>query len=156
VQRLEERRSESAGIAVESFQAADRTLSMHRAFVGNVAVFSNSLLALQRILDTQAGRAKSLTAAPDFQLLRPLFGSADQREDVLAYASEAFLQNQFGWAQFVKQRRRAEALALLKGLQYSALLSRLESDRPAPDLLSLLSRAGITENDSRLADARFA
>jgi hypothetical protein len=153
---LEERRSEDGGIVIESFQTADRSISLYRTFLGNVAIFSNSSIALQRVLDAQAKQIPSLAEAPDFRLMRTSLDPAAPGEQILAYASDAFERRQLSPARFVKAKRRADELAVLKALQYSTIHSRLESGRPAADLAALGQAAGFAPGDPRLGEAKFS
>ncbi|MFL5341615.1 MAG: hypothetical protein ACJ8F7_15840 [Gemmataceae bacterium] len=149
--KLEESRDEHRGVKVEHFTTPDREVSLHRAFVDGVAIVSNSPAAVQRVLDTRADAVTSLADTPDFHLFRAAL-PADAGEDALVYASESFLRRLLGPELTIKTRRRDEAMALVKALQYAARFIQRDKGRPPRDLAELASVAGCAPNDPRLTE----
>jgi hypothetical protein len=81
------------------------------AFVGGVAVCSNSPAAIRRVIDVVKRAEPSVADTPEFRLMRALFPPNAPAEDMLAFASESFLRSQFGPRHRILLRRRAAELA---------------------------------------------
>jgi hypothetical protein len=63
----------SAGQTGFSVVSPDKSISSHTLLLGEVAIVSTSLPALQRIAETAAGRLPSLAQADDFRYMRTIF-----------------------------------------------------------------------------------
>ena len=59
---LKETKAEHQGITIESFVTPLREVSLHRAYFDDVAVFSNSGVALRRVIDAHKGKIKRLNS----------------------------------------------------------------------------------------------
>jgi hypothetical protein len=143
--RLEERKSDYRGVAIESLVTDRREVSLHRAAVGDFVVYSNSPAALRRVLDTQAGRRKSLAESLDFQYMRTVFRKNSKDEDGFAFLSDAFIRRLVGPASKTKEKRRLEALTSLHLMTDAALLVAWEKGRLPADRDSVLAASGLKE-----------
>ena len=99
---------------IETFGTPAREVSLYRSTLGNCVVVSNSLVALRRVLDTWRKKEKALAQSLDFQYMRTCFRVSDPEEDGFAFLSDAFIRRLVGPATFIKQLRRAEALAAVR------------------------------------------
>jgi hypothetical protein len=137
------------GTDVESIVDSNREISMYRAFIDGVAIYSNSAAAIWRSIDAQASTIPNLAEAPDFRLFRAALAD-DIREDAVLFVSESFLRRQYSPGQVIAMRRREEAIAFLKALQYAGLFIREDTGRPPKDLAQILGVAGVKPDDPRL------
>ena len=126
---LREQQKIYRGVEIESFVTPRREVSLHRAFVGDFAIYSNSPAALRRILDTQAGRRKAMADALDFQYMRTIFVRSEKTEDGFAFLSDAFIRQLVGPASKIQEKRRLEALTSLRLLTHGALFTSWETGK---------------------------
>lgn len=131
------------GTVIESYVTPGREVSLHRAIVGEVALFGNSLPGLKRALDAQAQALPRLGDAPDFQHLRRRFPAADLRGDALLFLSEAFLRRALGPEVVLGEKRRLEALTSLHLATHGALLAAWETGRLPRHHNEMLARTGL-------------
>jgi hypothetical protein len=142
--RLQESRSTHRGIAIESYVTPLREISMHRAFPkDDIVVYSNSLVALRRVLDTYLGHDKRLTDSRDFQYFRTVFRHDDKREDGFFFLPSAFIRRQVGPTIKIKQRRRLEAMTSLYMTTHAALFAGWEQVGPPADIKEVLAAASL-------------
>jgi WD40 repeat protein len=142
--RLHQEKTDYQGVAIESFVSPLREVSLHRAVVGDVVIHSNSPVALRRILDTRAGRRKSLAGALDFRYMRTVFAPNDPSEDGFLFLSDAFIRQLVGPASKIKQKRRLEALGSLTLVSHAARFVAWETGKLPADQQALLAGAGLT------------
>src|SRR5262245_3634069 len=100
---LREDKSEYRGVTIESFTTSLREVSLYRAAFDSFVVYSNSTIALKRILDTHAGKRKALAGAMDFQYMRTVFRADDKDEDGFVFFSDAFIRQLVGPISKVKE-----------------------------------------------------
>src|SRR5262249_55498445 len=131
--RLRETRERYNDVAVESFVTPYREVSLHRATVDDYIVYSNSAVALRRVLDTRAGRRPALAASLDFRYMRTVFHRDDKSEDGFAFLSDAFIRQLVGPESKIKERRRLEALTSLHMLTHGALFAGWQTGKPPKD-----------------------
>jgi hypothetical protein len=127
--RLKEGKSTHQDIPVESYVTRLRQVSLHRAMFGEYVVYSNSPVALRRVLDAHKGKIKRLSEVLDFQYMRTIFRADDRTEDGFAYLSDAFIRNLVGPASKIKEKRRLEALTTLYMLANGALFTAWETGK---------------------------
>src|SRR5262249_23665762 len=78
---LKEDKSQYQGVAIESFVTPLREVSLHRASFDDYAVYSNSGVAIRRVIDAHQNKSKRLADALDFQYMRTVFRADDPGED---------------------------------------------------------------------------
>jgi hypothetical protein len=108
------------GTTIAVARAADGAVHQYRAQLGPIEVVSNSLAAIERVLDTQGGRHPSLAAELDFQYA--LARGADVPADVLGFLGDRFVGEVVGPHQKIGEARRQIALAELSTPAYAGLL----------------------------------
>src|SRR5262249_53652122 len=89
---LQAKREMHGNVRVESFVSPQREVSLHRAVVDDFVIYSNSAVAVRRVLDTHAGRRPALADALDFRYMRTVFQRDDVVEDGFAFLSDAFIR----------------------------------------------------------------
>jgi hypothetical protein len=141
--RLRESKSEHKGTTIENFVTPLREVSLHRAVVGDYVIFSNSPVAVRRVLDTHAGRYKSLAQSLDFRYMRTVFRRDDKQEDGFAFLSDAFIRQLVGPGSKIKEKRRLEALTSLRMVTDAALFAAWETGRLPTDHKTLLAESGL-------------
>ncbi len=126
---LKETKDKYQGIVVERFVTPLREVSVHRAAFGDFVVYSNSPVALRRVLDTHLGKSQALSDALDFQYMRTVFRADDREEDGFAFLSDAFIRQLVGPASKIKEMRRLEAMASLSMLTNGALFTAWDTGK---------------------------
>jgi hypothetical protein len=142
-ERLRESKSKYHNISVEHYVTPLREISLHRAIIKGCVVFSNSLVALRRVIDTFQGRYRSLAESPDFKYMRTVFPVMDKEEDGFAFLSDAFIQRLAGPATRIKGLRRLEAVTSLHMITNAALFHAWETGDLPADYQSLLAAARL-------------
>ena len=141
--RLHEREEEHEGVAIRSAVTPGREVSLYRARLGEVSLFSNSPAGIRRVIDAAKGKRKRLSDSLDFQYMRTVFRADDKAEDGFAFLSDPFIRSMVGPAMKIKQARRLEGLASLRMLTNGAMLAQWESGRPASSARDALARTGL-------------
>ncbi len=138
---LLQEKNEYNKVVIESYVSPLREVSLNRASAGDFVIYSNSPIAIRRILDTQAGKRTALADVLDFQYMRTIFRADEKGEDGFVFLSDAFIRQQVGPASKIKEKRRLEALASLYLISHGALFSAWDTGKLPDDLLSLLSKS---------------
>jgi hypothetical protein len=102
-------RSEIAinGVNVTQTLSKDGAIYQFFAITGTVAIVSNSLGAITRVLNTVAGKHSSLADEADFKYM--LARDADTHADLLVYLSDRFIAEVAGPRQRILESRRVRA-----------------------------------------------
>jgi hypothetical protein len=130
--KLEEAKEDYHGVKVESYVTPLREVSLHRAALDDVVIYSNSPVGLRRVLDARQGRLKDLADSLDFQYMRTVFRGNDPEEDGFLFLSDPFIRQFVGPASKIKEKRRLEALTSLTMLTNGVLFTAWETaPRPA-------------------------
>jgi hypothetical protein len=137
--QLSETRSVYHDISVESFVTPLREVSAHRAVFGDFIVYSNSPVALRRVIDAHQGRLKSISDSLDFQYMRTVFRLEDDLEDGFAFLPDAFIRQLVGPRSKIKEKRRLEALTSLQMVTHAAMFSAWETGKLPADHDALLA-----------------
>ncbi len=141
--RLRESQARYHDLWLESFVTPHREVSLHRAVLGRFVVYSNSPVALRRVIDAHQGRLKALAEVPDFQYMRTVFRLEDEREDGFAFLSDAFIRQLVGPASKIKEKRRLEALTSLGMVTNAALFTAWETGQLPADHQALLAASAL-------------
>jgi hypothetical protein len=128
---------------VERFVSPLREVSLYRTWDDEHVIYSNSLVALRRVLDTKAGKRKALADALDFRYMRTVFPRGDKGEDGFAFLSDAFIRNLVGPAIKIKERRRLEALTSLSLVTNGALFAAWETGKVPANLNGVLAASKL-------------
>jgi hypothetical protein len=123
----------------------DRSVSSHTLILGNVAVVSSSLPALERIAATAAGQLPSLAQADDFRYMRTLFPHDSAEEDIFIYLSDPHIRNLVGPRWKIGEARRMGCSARLGLLANAHLWFRAEQRRE-PTMAELVSGGYLGQN----------
>jgi hypothetical protein len=142
--RMREERATHEQVDFESFVTPLREVSLYRAYLGDVAVYSNSRAALLRIIDVAKGKLKPLTDSLDYQYMRTVFRLDDPAEDGFVFLSDPFIRNLVGPALRIKERRRLEALTSLQMVMDGALFTAWQTGRLPQHHEGLLAATGLT------------
>jgi hypothetical protein len=145
--RVRESKAEHGGVAIESAVTELREVSMHRAFVDDYAIYSNSLAGLRRVIDAYQGKLPCLADALDFQYMRTIFRLDDPAEDGFVFLSDPFIRNLVGPATRIKERRRLEGLTSLHMAQHAALFAAWETGRLPRTHDELLQVSGLRREE---------
>jgi hypothetical protein len=124
---LKEAKTTYHEVEIESFVTTQREVSLYRAIIGDVVIYSNSKEGLKRVIDTHQGKHKALADSLDFQYMRTVFRLEDEKEDGFAFLSDAFIRQLVGPASKIKEKRRLEALASLYMKTNEALFAAWET-----------------------------
>ncbi|MBI1830729.1 MAG: TIGR03000 domain-containing protein [Planctomycetes bacterium] len=145
--RLAEETTKHNGVQVASFTTPYREVSLHRAAVGDILIYANSRVALERILDTIAGDRPALSNSLDFQYMRTVFRRDVKEEDGFAFLSDAFIRNFVGPAAKIKAKRRYEALTSLHVATHGALYAAAETGRLPENTAELRTASGLSADE---------
>ena len=125
----------------------DRTVHVYSAYPRNdLHVRSNSLVALERVLDTIEGKpaenksVRRLGETPEFTYIRTLLPRGAVEEDGLVYLSDPFIRRLVGPQVKLTERRRMMCYNHLRMIGHAALLYRAEHGH-APESLEALAKA---------------
>jgi hypothetical protein len=106
------------GIAIAATQ--DGAVRQHRATVGDLTIVSNSLAAMERVLDTLDGKHTRLADELDFRYM--LARDASERSPLLVFLGDRFIAEVIGPRQKILEARRQLAAAELMTPGFAALL----------------------------------
>jgi hypothetical protein len=140
---LKETKTPYQGIDLESFVTPLREVSAHRAVIGDFVIYSNSRVALRRVIDVHQGRLKALADSLDFQYMRTVFRLEDELEDGFAFLSDAFIRQLVGPASKIKEKRRLEALTSLQMVTHGAMFAAWENGQLPADHQALLTASAL-------------
>ncbi len=152
--KLKAGKDEYLGVTVESYVSPLREISLHRTTFDDFVIYSNSPVAIRRVIDTAKGKAKSLAESPDFQYLRMVFPHTAAEEDGFVFTSDAFLRRLASPAVKIKQKRRLEALTSLHLATNAALFSAWETGKLPADDKTLLAASGLKAEDLDVPDGK--
>lgn len=128
----------SAGQTGFSAVSPDRSISSYTLLLGNVAIVSTSLPALQRIAETAAGRLPSLAGSDDLRYMRSIFPQNAAEEDIFIYLSDPHIRTLVGPRWKIGEARRMRCSAQLGLLANARLWFRTEQRRE-PTMTELIS-----------------
>lgn len=141
----------SAGQSGFSAVSPDKSVSSHTLIMGNVAIVSNSLSALQRVADTIAGRLRSLALADDFRYMRTIFPQNAAEEDIFIYLSDPHIRTLTGPRWKIGEARRMRCSAQMGLLANARLWFRAEQRRE-PAMAELISGGYLGQNPPACPD----
>src|SRR5215510_13405467 len=140
---LKETTYDCKGATVEQFSTPLREVSLHRAVVDDVVVYSNSEAGMRRVLQAHKGDIKPLARSLDFQYMRTVMRLDDKLEDGFLFLSDAFIRQLVGPASKIKERRRIEALTSLSMLTHGAMFTAWETGKLPADHDALLDAVSL-------------
>lgn len=135
----------SAGQTGFSAVSPDKSVSSHALLLGNVAIVSTSLPALQRIAETAAGRLPSLARSDDFRYMRTIFPQNATEEDIFIYLSDSHIRALTGPRWKIGEARRMRCSAQLGLLANARLWFKIEQRRE-PTMSELISGGYLGSN----------
>jgi hypothetical protein len=141
--QLRESKTNYRGDMIESFATSLREISLHRATVDDMVIYSNSPVAVRRCLDANRGRSKALADSLDYQYMRTIFRLEDEQEDGFTFLSDAFIRQLVGPASKIKEKRRLEALTSLQMATNGALFTAWETGKGPESFAILLAEAHV-------------
>ncbi|MGH7222523.1 MAG: hypothetical protein ACRELF_04810, partial [Gemmataceae bacterium] len=141
--QLKQSKSNYWGAAIDSYVTPLREISLHRTAVEDVVIYSNSLAALHRILDTRDDPAHSLLSAEDFRYMRTVFRRNDKDEAGFAFLSDAFIRRLLSPASKIKEQRRLQALASLTLAHHAVLFHAWETGRLPANQKQMLDQSAL-------------
>jgi hypothetical protein len=146
--RLQESKAEYQGVAIESFVAPRREVSAYRCVLDDkVVVYSNSPVAIRRIIDTAKKKLPALADAKDFRYMRTVFRWKDPQEDTFLFFSDTFLRELLGPVKRIQESRRTEALASLYMLHHAAIYAAWETGQLPRTHEALLAQSGLKASE---------
>jgi hypothetical protein len=142
-EQLKEAKQDYAGVSIETFVTPLREVSLYRTTLGEVVVYSNSPVAVRRVIDTHNRKRKTLAESLDFQYMRTVFRLEDEQEDGFVFLSDAFIRELVGPASRIKEKRRLEALTSLYMETHAAMFTAWETGKLPDDYRLLLASASL-------------
>ncbi len=147
---LQERELQLASNAVTLSRTPHDEVHRFMTLAGGYVVLSNSRAALEKVLQTLAGKAPSLAGEPDFQYM--LGRDAGVEADVLMYAGDAFIQKNVSPGTRILDARRGIAAGELARVGYAALLHSMFGAPLDADLELLMKANLLTRSEARHFD----
>lgn len=135
---LESREFRYRGQPVVARYTADRRRSSFIARIGDIALLSNSHVAIRRLIETGLGQRPRLSDAPDLQYVSTILPPAPGRSAGYFYASQAYLRRLIAPEARIAESRRRHCYNNLVMLNHAALFFRLENDRRPESLSELI------------------
>ena len=117
----------------------DRAVSSFVVHAGEYVAYSNSHVAIRKLIDALTGAAESLIDQLDYQYVTTILPPAADANAGYLYASEAFLKRQTSPALKISQKRRTQCFNNLVMLNNASLFHRLETGRSPATLSELIS-----------------
>lgn len=132
---------------IETLITAQRELSSYLVYPRrNLAIVSNSLVALHKILDTYSEKTPSLHDTEEFKYIRSVFPAGKETESVFIYLSDPFIRNLVGPKSKILEQRRVRVVNTLEMIQNAALLHLLEKGKLADSLSNLVQEGYLQEH----------
>lgn len=128
----------SNGMTGMSVVSADRSISSHTLIMGDTAVVSTSLIALERVVATKSGRLTSLAQSDDFRYMRTVFPQNAGEEDIFIYLSDPHIRTLVGPRWKIGEARRMRCSATMAMIANARLWFRAEQGRE-PTMAELVS-----------------
>ncbi len=144
--KLVEREFNHRGHKVAARYTPDRTVSSFVVRHDDYVIFSNSHVAIRRIVDTLIGETPRLFDALDYRYVSTILPPLDDPHTGYFYASEAFLKHQVGPKAKISEKRRVQCFNNLVMLNNASLFYRLEHGR-SPESLSDLVEGRFIDAD---------
>ncbi len=146
------------GVQYESLTSPDRKVNVYFADVGDdLHLRSNSLVALQRVIDTFQGgpesRRASLADSDEFAYIRTLMPLGAKEEDGLIYLSDPFIRRLTGPVLKLTERRRVLCYNHLRMLSHACALYESEQGVPPKTIADLIEKEALPEG---FGNGRFA
>ncbi|MCA9620719.1 MAG: hypothetical protein KC731_16965, partial [Myxococcales bacterium] len=138
------------GVPITIVRSRDGAVQQHRASVGSTEIISTSRGAIQRVLDTIAGRHPSLADEPDFQFM--LRRDPAVLDTVLVYAGDRFIESALSPRSRILDARRQIALDELERCGKTALLFGVIHGRAPADHEELLGSKLLKPTDLKHFD----
>ena len=145
-----EREVNYRGHRINARYTQDRVVSSFVLLKDDVAIYSNSPVAMRKVIDTLLGESPSLDQAADYQYVTTLLPHSDDPNDAYLYLSEAFLKRLVSPKFKIAQKRRLQAFNNLVMLNNASMFYRLEYGE-SPDNLSDLVK-GKFYDPGRIVD----
>ena len=151
---LRETKYEHEGVTVEHLVTPLREVSLHRASIGDIVIYSNSPAGMKRVLETYQGKMKSLADSLDFQYMRTVMRRDDKLEDGFVFLSDPFIRQLVGPASKIKQRRRIEALTSLAMVTNAALFHAWETGDLPADHAALMKATRLAKEEIAVPEGK--
>jgi hypothetical protein len=108
-------------------------------------VYSNSPVAIRRVVDASQGKRPALSAAKDFKYMRTLYPLGDPAEDGFVFLSDPFIRYLTGPKLRIAEKRRIEAVTTLELTKNAALFHLWENPGAKAPTLEALLAAGLLD-----------
>lgn len=129
-------RTRVGGVEVVGVVTDDRTISSYRMRLDRDLLVSNSLAALERLVEVAAGERESLLAAPEYPFFRGRY-PVDEPEDAFLVLTDATIRRWCGPRWRIGASRRVRAAALMADARARDLEARLvRGENPAPGVIA--------------------
>ncbi len=135
---LVERRFNYQGHRLAARYTDDRMVSSFVVQYKNYAVFSNSHVAIRKMVDTINGTVARLSDADDYRYISSLLPPSRERQSGYFYASEEFIKEQSTAAMKISEKRRMLCFNNLVMLNNASLMYRLEYGRSPATMTDLI------------------
>jgi hypothetical protein len=138
------------GTRIALTTSADGAVRQHRATVGDLAIVSNSLSAMKRLLDAAGKRRARLSDEKDFRYM--LAQGADVHLPVLFFFGDRFVEEVTGPRQKILEARRQVAAAELMTPGFAALLHGWVFGKSAASVDELVSTKLLRKEELKHAN----
>ncbi len=135
---LNEREFNYRGHRVAARYTNDRVISSFVVTAGEFAVFSNSHVAIRKVIDTMTGEIPALIDAADYRYITTILPPSESAETGYLFASEAFLKRLVSPQFKISEKRRLECFNNLVMLNNASLFYRLEHNESPESLTDLV------------------
>jgi hypothetical protein len=146
--RAKASRLSSHNRTIASLHSDDGTVNSYLMFEGSWALISNSVVALQRLLETHDGKRASLSSEADYRFL---LGAGSKSADGTLHLGGAFWDAQQTAERRVAHRRRLICAGAMQVLSSAVLGYRRDRGR-TPNMADLISARYVLEDDLRCPD----
>lgn len=137
------------GVDILIVATPDRRIASHSAYLNDYKVYTNSLDAMKRIINTWRGRRESMADNADFQYMRTIFPHMD--EDGFLYFSDAFIRKLIGPRWKIESQRRIICQNHLRMIGNASTMYRAELRKPS-DIKGLVDAEYLLEETLKCPD----
>jgi hypothetical protein len=138
------------GHQVAARYLADRTVSSFVVQKDGYAIYSNSHVAIRKIVDAIAGVTPNLRDADDYRYSTTLLAPPKEKNAAYVFTSESFLKRLFSPEFKIAEKRRLQSFNNLVMLNNASLFYRLEHGRSPSSLNDLIE--GNFVNPQKIID----
>lgn len=126
-------------IDIRAAVTPDQEIASYNCYLGDYKVYSNSLDAIKKIIDTYQKNGPSMAEEDDYLYMRSVFLADRKSEDAFLYLSEKFITKMVGPRWKIARQRRITCNNTLRMMNNSISFYYAEGNKEIPSLEKLIT-----------------